>query len=147
VTLDDQPLAPTIREQIQLLAHPDQVPQEFIDQALARAPAAKPVFPTPRFKEGRQAEGETVSERIKSAVSVREFVSQYVDLNRSNKGLCPFHDDHVESFSVNEAGNYWNCFADCGGGSIIHFWQKWRQLNGQDADFTATITELARMLL
>jgi DNA primase len=86
-----------------------------------------------------------VSEKIKASVTVLEFVSQYIDLKPTPGGaigLCPFHDDHHPSFGVNEAGNYWNCFAGCGGGSVIDFWIKWR-----GCDFTMAIRELAEMLL
>ena len=74
-----------------------------------------------------------------------EVVSQYVDLKPTASGavgLCPFHDDHHPSFEVNDEGNYWHCFAGCGGGSVIDFWMKWR-----GCDFTTAITELAEMLL
>jgi DNA primase len=83
-----------------------------------------------------------VSERIKAAVSVRQFVSQYVELSEDGKGLCPFHDDQVSSFSVDDERNYWHCFACGTGGSIIDFWMQWRQCN-----FKAVISELAAMLL
>jgi len=87
----------------------------------------------------------TVSERIKASVTVLEFVSQYVDLKPTASGaigLCPFHDDHHPSFGVNDEGNYWHCFAGCGGGSVIDFWMMWRE-----CDFTAAIRELAEMVL
>jgi hypothetical protein len=57
-------------------------------------------------------------------------------------GLCPFHDDHHPSFGVNDEGNYWNCFAGCGGGSGIDFWTKWRR-----CDSATAIQELADVLL
>jgi DNA primase len=78
-------------------------------------------------------------------VTVLEFVSQYVDLKpmaRGAIGLCPFHDDHRPSFGVNEAGNYWNCWVGCGGGSVIYFWMRWRE-----CDFTPAVRELAEMVL
>jgi hypothetical protein len=86
-----------------------------------------------------------ISERIKASVTVLEFVSQYVDLKPTASGavgLCPFHDDHHPSFGVNAEGNYWNCFAGCGGGSVIDFWMKWRK-----CDFTTAVRELAEMVL
>ncbi|MHA2380553.1 MAG: CHC2 zinc finger domain-containing protein [Candidatus Thorarchaeota archaeon] len=86
-----------------------------------------------------------VSEKIKSSVTVLEFVSQYVDLKPTGSGaisLCPFHDDHRPSFGVNDEGNYWHCFAGYGGGSVIDFWMNWRE-----CDFTTAIKELAEMLL
>jgi DNA primase len=87
----------------------------------------------------------TVSERIKASVTVLEFVSQYVDLKPTASGaigLCPFHDDHHPSFGVNAEGDYWNCWAGCGGGSVIDFWMRWRK-----CDFTTAVKELAEMLL
>jgi hypothetical protein len=70
-----------------------------------------------------------LSERIKASVTVLESISQYVDLQPTANGAlgrCPFHDDHHPSFGVNDEGNYWHCFAGCGGGSAIDFWMKWR---------------------
>lgn len=87
------------------------------------------------------------SARIMNAITVFEFVGRYVELDQEGRGLCPFHDDRRASFSVSRDGNYWHCFAGCGGGSIIDFWMRWRAKNGQDSSFVATITDLARMLL
>jgi DNA primase len=87
----------------------------------------------------------TISEKFISRVTVLEFVSQYVGLKptrRGAPGLCPFHDNHHPSFGVNEAGNYWHCFAGCGGGSVIDLWTKLR-----GCDFTTAVRELAEMLL
>jgi hypothetical protein len=148
IKLDGTPLAPTIRHQIAALANPQTVPPSFVTDILKRAPEAKPLFPTPKFvSRPNKIIGETPSERIKNRISVYDFVSQYVQLDRGGIGLCPFHDDHAESFGVNQEGNFWNCFSGCGGGSVIDFWMKWRELHGQDASFTATITELAQLLL
>jgi DNA primase len=66
----------------------------------------------------------------------------YVDLSPAGLGLCPFHDDKVNSFGVNSEGNYWNCFAGGGGGSIIDFWMQYRK-----CDFTTAVKELTKMLL
>jgi len=37
---------------------------------------------------------------------------------------CPFHDDHQNSFSVNLETGLWICFAGCGAGNHIQFYQK-----------------------
>ncbi|GIL13925.1 MAG: hypothetical protein BroJett038_26450 [Chloroflexota bacterium] len=150
VTLDSTtPLAPTIRDQVRLLTNPGRVPPAFMTDVLARAPERQPVFPTLAFKtrvrKGKPA-GETPSERIKNAVSVLDFVGQYVDLDAGGRGYCPFHDDHRMSFGVQVDGNFWHCFAGCGGGSVIDFYMKWRALNGQDGSFTATIKDLIGLL-
>ncbi len=154
VTQTGEPLAPTIREQIAILTNPQHVPQSFIDDTLSRAPEAKQVTPTPPFQEPKPAKKakhlkstERPSERIKATIGVFEFVSQYVELDSRGQGYCPFHQDEHKSFGVSRDGNYWNCFAGCGGGSIIDFWMKWREKHGEDGSFTATITDLAEQLL
>ena len=38
-------------------------------------------------------------EQVKGAISVRDFVGHYVSLSQSGKGLCPFHNDTVESLA------------------------------------------------
>jgi CHC2 zinc finger len=149
ITPTGAPLAPTIREQIALLAQPQHVPLAFIQRLLHHAPEAKPVFPTVPFKlKKHRSYGDTPSERIKNRISVYDFVSQYVDLDSSGRGLCPFHDDHRESFSVNREGNYWHCFAGCGGGSVIDFWMRWQPLTGKARapQFKAAIVELLALL-
>ncbi len=37
---------------------------------------------------------------------------------------CPFHDDNTPSMSVDDEKGLWNCFACCGGGSVIDLWAK-----------------------
>jgi hypothetical protein len=148
ITPDGQPLAPTIRQQMELLTNPIRVPQAFIDQTIAETietspPLQKPEVPTISHK----PEVGRLSERLKEAISVYDFVRHYVELDEQGKGLCPFHNDHVQSFQVNIQQNYWNCYAGCGGGSIIDFWEKWRGKHGKDDSFIATITDLANKLL
>jgi hypothetical protein len=147
MTRDGQPLAPTIREQIYLLSAPERVTLPYILKVLAKAPPTPPPKPSLEFHPTATPSGETLSERLKSRINVLEFVSQYVELDAQHTGFCPFHDDQKRSFSVNEAGNYWHCFAGCGGGSIIDFWMQWRSIHGQDGSFAATIKELREMLL
>ena len=80
-------------------------------------------------------------------MTVHDFVSRYVKLDTRGKGKCPFHDDNIKSFQVNDNRNYWSCYAGCGGGSIIDFWMKWREAHGQDGSFSETVLELREMLL
>ena len=138
-TADGTPLAPTIREQIDALGAPETVPEAALEayRSVSSQPVSANIEPL-------EAATGMVSERIKAAVSVMEFVSQYVDLKPTASGaigLCPFHDDHHPSFGVNGAGNYWSCFAGCGGGSVIDFWIKFKRV-----DFTTAVRELAEML-
>ncbi len=148
ITLEGEPLAPTVREQIALLAHPQKVPSFFITETLKYAPEPITINPTPPFSAQLTTPScEKPSERIKSRMSVYEFVSQYVELDSQGRGYCPFHDDEHKSFSINKQGNYWQCFAGCKGATVIDFWSCWREKHGQSSDFTDTITELAQMLL
>jgi DNA primase len=120
----------------------------WIDQILARAAEAQTTkLPEPSFRRVSCVQGETLSARIKAAISVEEFVGQYVELDSQLRSHCPFHDDQHKSFSVNTKGGYWHCFLGCGGGSIIDFYRHLREKNGQDGSFVVTITELAQMLL
>ncbi len=75
---------------------------------------------------------------------VVDFIGRFVDLSTTPRGAighCPFHEDEHQSFSVYRDGNYWKCFAGCGGGSIIDFWMKF---NG--VDLGEAIHELREML-
>jgi len=56
------------------------------------------------------------------------YASQVTKLGKANangwaQGVCPFHDDHNASLSVNvsEARGGWRCFASCGGGDLVGF--------------------------
>jgi len=143
------PIAPTIREQIRLLGQPQRIPQAFITSFLSNEVQVfpPPPKPPPEFKKYTPRHNEPLSEALKNAISVFDFVSRYVYLNEQGRGLCPFHDDHAKSFGVNKGRDYWHCFAGCGGGSIIDFWMKWREVHGQDSSFVATVKELRGMLL
>lgn len=140
-TADGSPLAPTIREQIQALRVPETVPEASFDIYRSYVSSSRAANPIRSSERPRDA----LSERIKASVTVVEFVSQYVDLKPAPSGavgLCPFHDDHHPSFGVNTEGNYWYCFAGCGGGSVIDFWMKLKGVG-----FESAVSELAEMLL
>ena len=48
-------------------------------------------------------------------------------------GLCPFHDDRSNSFSVDLKTGMWHCFAEDEGGNFITFYSKYYGLNTKDA--------------
>lgn len=141
ITAESLPLAPTLSEQMIALADPKTVPQERIQLFQSYWSSIQSDCLGPRAERSK----ELISERIKAKISVFDFVGEYVHLKPTSNGavgLCPFHDDRRPSFGVNVKGNYWYCFAGCGGGSIIDFWMKLRGY-----DFTAAVTELAQMIL
>jgi len=135
------PLAPTIREQIYMLSSPQTVPEAIIKAYPTHSPSSElSILP-----ERNSEPSAMLSEKIKSSITVLEFISQYVDLKPTGSGaigLCPFHDDQHPSLGINDKKNYWHCFASCGGGSIIDFWMKWKK-----CDFITAVTELENILL
>jgi hypothetical protein len=141
VTPGGEPLAPTIRQQIARLAAP-KIVSEAAFESYQSFSSPKALEQLPRVQDAPTG---AISEKIKTSISVLEFVSRYVDLKPTDSGavgLCPFHDDHHPSFAVNADGDYWCCFAGCGGGSIVDFWMKWR-----GCDFKTAVAELAKMIL
>ena len=143
--LNHQPLAPLLREQIYLFENPETVPAVVIEQFANKVPTRNHQRTKTNGTDRLESEVESqppLYEQIKRVVSVRDFVSQFVELSSSGSGLCPFHNDHVESFSVNEKQNYWKCFACDKSGSIIDFWMYYR-----DCDFKTATTQLSEMLL
>jgi hypothetical protein len=140
-----RPLAAALREQISALENPQTVPQAVVERFCALVPATgrRAVGQSKAEKTiGRNGKELPLHERIKAAISVRDFVSHYVDLSASGSGLCPFHDDQMASFSVNNDRNFWHCFACETGGSIIDFWMNYRE-----CEFKVAVEELADMLL
>lgn len=47
--------------------------------------------------------------------------------------LCPFHEDKSPSLSINTEKNVWNCWAGCGGGSVVDFIMRLQGLDFQSA--------------
>ena len=95
----------------------------------------------PRQTKIEKGNGLLPSERIKAAISVKEFVSQYVELSPSGTGICPFHNDHNPSFNVNDMENYWFCFTCEKGGSVVDFW-----ITLKDCDFQTAVRELNELI-
>ena len=134
VNHDGLDLAPSLVEQIMILSSPKTVPYKLIEKHKLERPA----------KPRRISEGDNTWDRIKESVSATEFIGRYMVLKETASGavgFCPFHEDNVPSFGVNEKGNFWNCFAGCGGGSVIDFWMLYRKI-----DFKTAVDELSEML-
>ena len=138
ITPERQPLAGTLIEQVRILSAPETVPEAFMHTLLTRSSSSRPE----RLSTGMEGLKIPLSQQIKESISAYDFISRYVELSPSGRGLCPFHEDQRSSFSVNLEGNYWHCFSGCGGGSIIDFWMRYR-----NCDFNSAVRELARILL
>lgn len=147
---DGEPLGATVRAQISALDG-----LRFVPRAVFETYSGEPQKLPPKKRRARPGQPvigvepeDPVSERLKAHMTIHEFVGQYVDLKPTANGavgMCPFHEDDHPSLGVNDRENYWHCFAGCGGGSIIDFWSRWREKQGLDGSFVATITELADM--
>lgn len=109
----------TLRQQVEALCHPQTVAPELV---------AKHQFQEPRK--------EYLISRLARDIPIAEFIGQYVTLQPVASGfvgLCPFHRDKVPSFGINVPGNYWHCFAGCGGGNVVNFWMRWRGITYRQA--------------
>jgi DNA primase len=61
---------------------------------------------------------------VRQASRISEFVSPYVALKRSGRGmlgLCPFHDEKSPSFSVDDERGFYHCFGCGAGGNVFKF--------------------------
>ena len=89
-------------------------------------------------------EPDSIWNRIRQVEPAIDFIGRYIELAATatgGVGYCVFPEDRHRSFGVHEKGNYWHCFAGCGGGSIIDFWMRWKQLK-----FVEAVHELRVML-
>ncbi len=149
---DGTPLAPSLRQQIMLFNAPETISYGLIDYfsthelVVEKSPPEKP-FEKPADRSPASGEMVPVSERIKAAVPVRQFILRYVELTPAGRGLCPFHEDEHPSLSVNDEKQYWNCFACGTGGSIIDFYRLYQEkVEGRECDFKTALKEMAEML-
>ena len=152
ITPERAPLASTLQEQIERLAEPLFVYAKARDTYVRHAPRAhrrssqsSPVLSGSALSKSARSGPANAelrpSDRIKTAVNLREFIAQYVELSSSGTGHCPFHQDEVASFSINEEEQYWYCFGCGRGGSIIDFWMHYRHCG-----FKQALRELCHIL-
>ena len=75
-------------------------------------------------------------QEINNKANILDIVSNYVSLRKHGKnyfGICPFHDDHSPSMSVNEERQMFKCFT-CGvGGNVFTFVSKYENIGFFDA--------------
>lgn len=87
-------------------------------------------------------EGHSRAERIRARIGdLHTFVSQFIELDASGRGHCPFHPpDHNPSFVVNRATGYWVDFHEVNprtgrylGGDAIAFYRRFTGCSYPDA--------------
>lgn len=79
---------------------------------------------------------EAVIEQVRDATDIVDFISQYVQLQKSGKnlfGLCPFHEERTPSFSVSEDKQIFHCFSCGRGGNVFKFIMELENIGFQEA--------------
>lgn len=79
----------------------------------------------------------SIIDEIKSKNDIVDVIGSYISLNDKNKALCPFHDDHSPSFSVQKDKQIYKCFSCGESGNVVTFVQKYNGI---------TFTEALKML-
>lgn len=83
-------------------------------------------------------------EAILKSLDYRVFYKSFLSLKETDKvqsvGLCPFHDDHNASLSVNLDNGLYNCFACGAKGNVFTFYQELKKVN-----FLTALQEIAVM--
>jgi len=78
---------------------------------------------------------------VKRRVKIQDlYEGEFRQSGGTLMGKCPFHDDSNPSFAIYVHTNSWNCFGGCGGGSVIDFYMKLK-----DVDFKTAIAELEKL--
>ena len=73
---------------------------------------------------------------IQSVSSIVDVIGSYVSLEKKGKnyfGLCPFHDDHSPSMSVNEEKKIFTCFVCGKTGNVFSFVQEYENVSFPEA--------------
>ena len=73
---------------------------------------------------------------IQSVSSIVDVIGSYVNLEKKGKnyfGLCPFHDDHSPSMSVNEEKKIFTCFVCGKTGNVFSFVQEYENVSFPEA--------------
>ena len=69
---------------------------------------------------------------IQSVSSIVDVIGSYINLEKKGKnyfGLCPFHDDHSPSMSVNEDKKIFTCFVCGKTGNVFNFVQEFENVS------------------
>lgn len=75
-------------------------------------------------------------DEIKQQLNIVDVIGKEVKLKRTGsgfKGLCPFHNEKTPSFSVNEQGQFFNCFGCGRKGDVLRFVMDYYKLSFREA--------------
>src|SRR5262245_58555163 len=74
--------------------------------------------------------------RIKRAIDIVALIGEYLLLKRAGakwKGLCPFHEDHTPSLTVDPNYQSFKCWACGAGGDVFNFLQRIERIDFVEA--------------
>ena len=86
---------------------------------------------------------DTINE-IRNNTDIVEVISNYVPLTKKGKnyfGVCPFHDDHSPSMSVDPVKQIYKCFSCGAGGNVFTF-----VMNYENIEFVQAVKLLGSRL-
>ena len=75
-------------------------------------------------------------EEIRSRSDIVDVINSYVRLQRKGSnyvGVCPFHNDHSPSMSVNQPRQMYRCFSCGAGGDVFKFVMDYENLTFPEA--------------
>lgn len=75
-------------------------------------------------------------EEIKNETSISQVIGSFIPLTKKGQnyvGICPFHDDHSPSLSVNEQKKLYKCFSCGAGGDVFTFVKEYTKCSYQEA--------------
>jgi DNA primase len=73
-------------------------------------------------------------EKVRTEINIADVLEHYgIRIDRSGKGLCPFHKDSTPSLSIDKSTNRFKCFACGESGSSIDFVAKLRSIEPLEA--------------
>ena len=74
-----------------------------------------------------------VIQQLKAQADISLVIQQFLPLKKSGSGrfvgMCPFHDDHSPSMSVNPTNGIYKCFACGAGGDVFKFVQEHEKID------------------
>ncbi len=75
-------------------------------------------------------------EEIKSRADIVDIISSYISVTKKGRNyfaVCPFHDDHNPSLSINKDKNIFKCFVCGTSGDVFSFVSKYEKISYVDA--------------
>jgi len=60
-------------------------------------------------------------EEVRELNPILDVIRDYIPIDNSHSGRCPFHDDHSPSLSITPEKGLWHCFACQTGGDVFKF--------------------------